>query len=123
MFASSVAETCQLAHVLGISHEPLVDRVHRVLKGEWVLKLSDFHLEELIFLPLGEEIHHAWAVSQSRGVAIELYLGLPVEVLCDATFQRDTSHTYIERVGLCSLLTIILVLEHTVARQFYIAQP
>ena len=61
VFAGTVAETCQLAHVLGITHEALVDRVHRILEGEWVLKLTHLYLEVLVLLPFSKQIHHSWA--------------------------------------------------------------
>ena len=54
VLSGTVTETCQLAHVLGISHEALVDRVHRILKGEWVLELTNLHLEVLILLPFSK---------------------------------------------------------------------
>ena len=61
VFAGTVTETCQLAYVLGITHEALVDRVHRIFKGKWVLELTNLHLEVLILLPFSKQIHHSWA--------------------------------------------------------------
>ena len=61
MLSGTVTETCQLAHVLGISHEALVDRVHRILKGEWVLELTNLHLEIVVLLPFSKQIHHSRA--------------------------------------------------------------
>ena len=96
VLSGTVAETSQLAHVLGISHEALVDRMHRILKGEWVLELTNLHLEIVVLLPFGKQIHHSWAGTQVGGVAVKLNLGLPVEVVCNATLQGDTAHSDIE---------------------------
>ena len=96
VLSGTVAETCQLAHVLGITHEALVDRVHRILKGERILELTDLHLEVFILLPFSKQIHHSRTGTEGRGVAVELNLSLPVEVASDATFESDTSHTDVE---------------------------
>ena len=61
VLAGTVAETSQLAHVLGITHEALVDRVHRILESEWVLELTHLHLEVVVLLPFSKQIHHSWA--------------------------------------------------------------
>ena len=70
--------------------------MHRILKGERVLKLTDLHLEVFIFLPLCKQIHHSRTGTEGRGVAVELNLSLPVEVACYATFERNTRHTDVE---------------------------
>ena len=96
VFAGTVAEACQLAHVLGITHEALVDRMHRILEGKWVLELTNLHLEIVVLLPFSKQIHHSWAGPQVGGVTVKLNLGLPVEVFCNATLQGDTAHSDVE---------------------------
>ena len=123
VFAGTVAETSQLAHVLRVSHEALVDRMHRILEGKWVLELTHLHLEIVVLLPFCKQIHHSWAGPQVGGVTVKLNLGLPVEVFCNATLQGDTAHSDVERVGFRILLSTILILGHTISRQFHIAQP
>ena len=63
--------------------------MHRILKGERVLELTDLHLEVFIFLPFSKQIHHSRTGTEGRGVAVELDLSLPVEVICDATFESE----------------------------------
>ena len=95
--------------------------MHRILEGKWVLELTNLHLEVLELLPFGKQIHHSWAGPQVGGVAVKLDLGLPVEVVCNATLQGDTAHSDVERVGFRILLSAILVLDHAISRQFHIA--
>ena len=61
---SAVAESGKLRDHLRVAHESLVDRVHRILVGEGVLKLSSLHAQEVIFLPLDEEIDEFRAGSE-----------------------------------------------------------
>ena len=61
VFSGTIAETRQLAHVLLITREALVDRMHRILESEWVLELTHLHLEIVVLLPFSKQIHHSWA--------------------------------------------------------------
>ena len=47
MHSRAVAEAGQLAHGLRITHETLVNRVHRVLVGERSLELTQLYAEEI----------------------------------------------------------------------------
>jgi len=95
--------------------------VHRILEGKWVLELTNLHLEIVVLLPFSKQINHSWAGPQVGGVAVELDLGLPVEVVGNATFQGDTRHTDVERIRFRILLPAVLILGHSITRQFHIA--
>ena len=70
--------------------------MHRVLKGERTLELTDFHFEETIFLPLGERIYNTRGVAERGRVAVELQLNFPIPVLLDAPFEGDTAQTQVK---------------------------
>ena len=123
MLARAVAKASQLAYVLRISHESLIDRVHRIFKGKWILELTNFYLEITVFLPFGKQIYHSWTAAQVGSVAIKLDLRFPVEIVGDTSFKSDTSHADVEGIGFLSLLSAILILSHAIARQLDVVEP
>ena len=120
---AAVGEVAELVDGLGITEESLVDRMHRVLKGERTLELTDFHFEETIFLPLGERIYDTRGVAERGRVAVELQLHFPIPVVLDAPFEGDTAQTQVKRVSLGVLLVAILILCHHIARELHIVDP
>ena len=97
--------------------------MHRVLEGEGTLELSHLDHGKRILLPLHEQVDQSGRRTQGGGVAIELYLRLPVEVVQDATIEGDTSHAYVKGVGLGILLRACLILQHTIAGELHVADP
>lgn len=119
----AVGEAGKLAHVLTIGHEALVDRVHRILKGEGALELSKLNLEEVVFLPFGENINNSYAAGEvgRRTIVLELNPCRPVGMRVG--IDDNTSKTDVERVGLGPFLSGSLVLDHVITGELEHVEP
>jgi len=118
----TVTETGQPAHGLRITHEPLINRVHRVLIGEWTLELTQLDAQEVKLLPLYKVVHQTGTAAHRRGVAIDLALYLVVEVSQNATLNRATDKFYIKRVAVIPVLKCCLIGCHRKAAELGLAE-
>ena len=126
MFTSSVTEACQLTHILRIAHKTLSNWVHRILKSERTLKLSDLHPKEIKLLPFSPEVNkpdgQAIVFTSSifiEGIPVDLHLGLIGKIISSTSIQSHTYQAQVESVLLCMLFVTGLILHHPISTQFH----
>ena len=61
--------------------------------------------------------------AQRRGVAIQLNLSFPIELVHNSAVQRQPEHAQVESVGLVVFPAAVLILRHSIAGEFDIVEP